>query len=307
MKKRIFIMIAFLSAFILVACSGESPSGGEEVRNNSQDMAMVEDAEIGYTGDDGQGDSEEDGGYVDESVDVSDENDISAVDRKIIYTAYLQIEVKDYEQAVDEISLQATKIGGYVVESSMSSTSKEVIRGQLTVRIPQEQFQMFIEQVKNVSNRVVTSSIQGQDVTEEYIDLESRLKSKRIVESRLQTFMENAEKTEDLLAISKDLAEVQEEIESIIGRMNYLENRSDLATVTINLTEKNVEISSELNTWERTKEQFKKSINFLLTTFSTFIVFLMGNLPVLIFIGILGFIIYFIAKKRIKGRVKKDE
>jgi len=102
----------------------------------------------------------------------------------------------------------------------------------------------------------VDSSITGQDVTEEYIDLESRLKSKQAVESRF-SFMEQAEKTEDLLAISKDLAKVQEEIETIKGRMNYLENKADLATVTISIEENKVEVKnlgdSQLKTWEKNK------------------------------------------------------
>lgn len=148
------------------------------------------------------------------------------------------------------------------------------------------------------------SSITGQDVTEEYIDLESRLKSKQAVESRLLSFMEQAEKTEDLLAISKDLAKVQEEIETIKGRMNYLENKADLATVTISIEENKVEVKnlgdSQLKTWEKTKEQFKKSINFLISAFSSLFIFLIGYLPLFFLLGIIAFIIIFIIRKRIK-------
>lgn len=148
------------------------------------------------------------------------------------------------------------------------------------------------------------SSITGQDVTEEYIDLESRLKSKQTVESRLLSFMEQAEKTEDLLAISKDLAKVQEEIETIKGRMNYLENKADLAAVTISIEENKVEVKnlgdSQLKTWEKTKEQFKKSINFLISAFSSLFIFLIGYLPLFFLLGIIAFIIIFIIRKRIK-------
>ncbi|WAA11727.1 DUF4349 domain-containing protein [Fervidibacillus halotolerans] len=303
MKKQAIFAFIICFTFILFGCSHESKSEGGQVGIDSGDPSIGEefnqrnDQEVDY-----DEPVEEDGAYADEVEKVPDEGNISNLNRKIIYTAYLEIEVKDYEQAFDEISRHATNNGGYVVESSMSATTNNQMKGQVTVRIPQEHFQTFLDQVKNVSNKVKKSSVQGQDVTEEYIDLESRLKSKRIVEDRLLNFMENAEKTTDLLAISKDLAEVQEEIESIIGRMNYLKNRADLATVTIFMSEKSVQISSKLNTWEQTKDQFKKSVNFLLNTFSTIIVFVIGGLPILFFVGIIGIGIYLIVKKRIKHK-----
>src|SRR5690625_5914174 len=154
--------------------------------------------------------------------------------------------------------------------------------GQITVRIPQEKFQEFIKLVEEGSYKVLESSTSGQDVTEEYVDLESRLKSKRVVEERLISFMEQAEKTEDLLKISNDLAEVQEQIEELTGRMKYLQNKSDLATVTIYIQESNVELSGtgkdKLNTWEETEQQFMKSINFLIITFSSLFIFFVEGL-----------------------------
>ncbi len=87
-------------------------------------------------------------------------------------------------------------------------------------------------------------NISGDDVTEEYVDLESRLKSKRVVEERLISFMNNAEKTEDLLKISEDLAEVQEEIETIEGRKKFLENQTSLSTIIITLYENKVTVPS---------------------------------------------------------------
>ncbi len=116
--------------------------------------------------------------------------------------------------------------------------------------------------------------------------------------------MEQAEKTEDLLNISEDLAKVQEEIEQITGRMNYLQNKVDLATVTIHMEEKNVTISSEddLNTWEKTKQQFMKSINFLLSALSGLFVFIIGNLPVLIILGIASAAAIWLIRKRMRNK-----
>lgn len=295
---------------VLAACSNTS----ESTEDRDMDMGgsegeIAEEANDGRNNFDhadkgsgsGAGDSADGGGSetLPEDFDYSEEN------RKIIYTAYLYIEVKDYDLSLKDITTQVAKYGGYLVESTMSDGSSDgSTYGEVTVRVPQEKFQVFLDEVQKGSNKVIDSSITGQDVTEEFVDLESRLKSKRTVETRLLSFMEQAEKTEDLLAISKDLAAVQEEIETIVGRMNYLQNRSDLATITISIQEKNVTISTlgedELNTWEQTQEQFKKSINFLLNVLSFIFVFFIGNIPVIIVLGVIGLIAFFVIRKRIQ-------
>ncbi|UOR11021.1 DUF4349 domain-containing protein [Halobacillus amylolyticus] len=229
--------------------------------------------------------------------------EVNQSDRKVIYTANLRIEVKDYQQSIDDIQAKVSEYGGYIVESNMSGDSGEdSANGHVTARIPQGEFHEFIQLVEEGSSKVLESSISGQDVTEEYVDLESRLKSKRVVEKRLLSFMEQAEKTEDLLKISNDLAKVQGEIEEIQGRMNYLQNKADLATVTVHIQENNVRISGmndeELNTWDQTKQQFLKSINFLISIFSSLVVFFVGNIPVLLPLIIIGVIVFLMIRKK---------
>src|SRR5690625_6804027 len=101
----------------------------------------------------------------------------------------------------------------------------------MTVRIPEKHFQTFLTDTEEEAAEVLSRNVSGQDVTEQYVDLESRLKSKHAVEERLLAFMEDAKKTEDLLKISKDLATVQEDIEVIVGKMKYLENQSEERSV----------------------------------------------------------------------------
>ncbi len=120
--------------------------------------------------------------------------------------------------------------------------------------------------------KVHQRNVSGSDVSEEYVDLESRLKSKRTVESRLLEFMQKATTTEDLLKISSDLARVQEEIEQITGRIKYLDNQVDYSTIIITINENNINVpeltNKDLNTWEKIKKQFMTSINLLLAGLS---------------------------------------
>ncbi|WP_067726930.1 DUF4349 domain-containing protein [Oceanobacillus damuensis] len=314
MKKGLFISIVLWIGVLITACSNDTENSatssdradfGTEERAENVEMESSD----SISGGSDSATDQEVSDSREESV-SSQEGEIIQSDRKIIYTANLHIEVKNYQQTLNTIQSQVANRGGYIVDSNMQGYAEnDSVNGHVTVRIPQGQFREFIQIVEDDSSKVLESSISGQDVTEEFIDLESRLKSKRVVEERLLSFMEQAEKTEDLLTISADLAEVQGEIEEITGRMNYLENRTDLATVTIYMEENNVTISGmnegELDTWEKTKKQFLNSINFLLTVFSGIFVFFIGNLPVFILLGVIAMIGFFIYR-RIRKNSQND-
>ncbi len=307
-RKGLFFVLIFCLS-ILAAC------GNGTKNSESSDKATIgveEDSPnvVNFGTEMYSSESEQDSISQAEDDAGSDKTSGNALDRKVIYTADLQVEVKNYEKSLQNIQSEVTRFDGYIVESSMYEDPEiSAKNGQITARIPQEGFQEFIKIVEEGSSKVLESSTSGQDVTEEYVDLESRLKSKRVVEDRLLSFMEQAKKTEDLLKISSDLADVQGEIEEITGRMKYLENKSDLATVTIFMQENNVSIKGtgkdKLNTWEQTKQQFMKSINFLITACSSVFVFLIGNLPIIILIGIISLAIVVFIKKR--SKVKKAE
>lgn len=228
-------------------------------------------------------------------------------DRKIIYNAYLHLETEIFDKTVHFLETEAEKYDGYIVTSNYTNHREDTERfGRVTVRIPADNFHDFITLVENGDLNILEKSVSGEDVTEQYVDLTSRLKSKKIVEERLLSFLNEAEKTEDLLKISNDLAEVQEEIEQLTGKINYLENQSDYATIDIDLTERIVEMPSvhdeSLSTWEKTKEQFTKSIQALLSIASGLFIFLIGNTPIIILILIIGLVIYFVSKNRLKRK-----
>ena len=309
MKKALYLIVLVIGiCLLLIACSNDSGS------SESADQSMDYDSSEAKAESPNLSNEMESEIASDESSDESNKEESnssnakeSAKDRKIVYTANLAIEVKDIQQSLNHIQTKVSDYGGYIVESTMDKGQEDdMASGSITVRIPQDQFREFIQLVEDGSSKVIENSISGQDVTEEYVDLESRLKSKRVVEERLLSFMEKAEKTEDLLTISNDLATVQEEIEQVLGRMKYLDNRAELATLTIHIQENNVTLTTmnnqDLNTWEQTKQQFVKSINMLVSFFSSLFVFLVGNLPVLLLLGGLGVVFLLIVKKKMNHR-----
>lgn len=297
--KKYLFFVMFLCLIIFSGCnnlSDNSNSNQNMAKETVEEDTAEDNANIGMQKDDKQAEETDSETKVDNKT-----------DRKVIYNADLQIEVQNYEQTFNNLDEEITALDGYIVDSNINEDEEDGSKnGHITARIPQEDFKSFIKTVEKGSSKVLESSTSGEDVTEEYVDLESRLNSKEVVEDRLLTFMEEADKTEDLLKISNDLAEVQEEIEALKGQINYLDDKSDLATVSIYMQEENVALSGidegELNTWEKTKQQLMKSINFLISAFSGIFIFIVGNLPVFILLGIIGFIIYLIIRRMTRNR-----
>lgn len=239
-------------------------------------------------------------------AEVEQETEIGDIEtpntRMIIHTARISSNVKDLEKTQHNMEQKVKKYDGYIVEANVYLESDETSTGKMVVRIPEQHFETFLSEAEAEALKVLDKSVTGQDVTEEYVDISSRVKSKRAVEERLLAFMEDAQKTEDLLKISTDLAKIQEEIEVLVGKMNYLENQTSFSTIELTMYENRVIIpdieNKNLNTWEKTKKQFITSTNSLLSVGSGIIVFLVGNLPVLILLAAITFVVVWGIKRR---------
>lgn len=227
----------------------------------------------------------------------------------MVYQAELSLNVKDLATSQKSLNQLVEKMNGYIVEANSYNQGEEnnLLNGDFRIRIPNAKFNAFLEETEKLALKVTNRTIQGRDVTEEYIDLEARLASKQVLEKQLLGLMKNAQKTSDLLQIAQDVNKVQTEIEQLKGKMKYLKNQSDFATVTIHMTENKAVLPSlsdnPISTWDKTKQQFMNSIKFMVDSASVLFVVIVGTSPLLLFISaIIAGIIYW--KKR-KG--KKDE
>lgn len=151
-------------------------------------------------------------------------------DRLIIKTGSLSMEVKDVRETIQQIATFAVSQKGFVVQSDVNE--ENVPRGYITVRIPSAVFDTGISEIKKWG-RVQSENVTGQDVTEEYVDLDSRLKNLRASEEQFLEIMQRATRIEDVLAVQRELTNVRTEIEMIEGRMKYLKESSQLSTLTV--------------------------------------------------------------------------
>lgn len=289
--KKAWLLLVTISLFvILTACS----SSDEELAKMSTEDRASDSAEF-ETKEEQSVDAER------EQESVAEETAAPST-RMIIHQARISTNVKDLKKAQHNMEQRVKDYGGYIVESNVYLESDETSSGKMIVRIPEKHFETFLSEAELEASKVLEKNVTGQDVTEQYVDLSSRVKSKRAVEERLLAFMKDAEKTEDLLKISSDLAKVQEEIEVLVGKIKYLENQTSFSTIELTMFENRVIIpeieNKDLNTWEKTKKQFITSTNALLSIGSGIIVFIVGNLPVLILVTIITVAVFWIIKKR---------
>jgi hypothetical protein len=160
--------------------------------------------------------------------------------RKVIQNAEMTIETDKPNEGQQKIGVIAEKHGGFVVISeskhneaaSQNVASTEV---NVVVRVPAEKFQATIDEIRAVGGRILHEKSSGQDVTEEYIDLEARIRTKKALESQFLEIMKQAHKISDAMEVQTQLAEVRTEIERLEGRRRFLENQSALSTINITL------------------------------------------------------------------------
>jgi len=155
-------------------------------------------------------------------------------ERLIVHNGDMSLVVDDVVQTRDEIARLAERLDGYVVSSQISGEEQEM-RGWITIRVPDESFEPALAEIRNLAVRVASESTSSQDVTEEYIDLESRLRNAEATESQYLALLEKATNVNDILKIYDSLSQIRGEIEQIKGRMQYLEQTSSMALITASL------------------------------------------------------------------------
>lgn len=155
----------------------------------------------------------------------------SFAERMVVFTAKIELEVDDIDSTVDDIRLLTERYGGFIATVTTRSEG-----GAITIRVPQRMFNEAVLEVEMLGE-VVNRDLKGEDVTEEYVDLQARLSNLQKQEERLVGILDMCTKVEDVLKVESELERVRGEIEIITGKIKYLGNRVELATITVLLNE----------------------------------------------------------------------
>ena len=225
-----------------------------------------------------------------------------AQERLIIRTADLSLIVTDTEESITAVTQIANGRGGWVVNSS-TYQSGETLRGDMTIRIPAEDFDAILTQIKDSAIEVTRESITGQDVTEEYVDLSARLGNLEATADRVRSFLDETENVEEALQVNVELSRLEGDIEAIKGRLQYLSQSAAFSTITINFRPDTLSGEIQVAGW-RPQGIARNAIEALLGTLqligSIGIWLVLYILPLLLLLGLpLYFIIrWFIRRRR---------
>ncbi len=160
------------------------------------------------------------------------------VDQKIIKTGSLSLTVASVAETSPMIVDLATKAGGYVQSSSVSEDQDGTRTGYVTVRVPSDKFEATVAAIKALATVVNVESTNGQDVTEQYTDLEAQLRNAQAQEIQYLEILKQAKTVDETLSVQQYLSNVRGTIESLQGRIKYLSNATTYSTIDVSLTEK---------------------------------------------------------------------
>lgn len=216
-------------------------------------------------------------------------------EKKIIKTGNLEITVNSVDKTVVFLTDIANRVQGFVQSSYVYESGSGVKTGTVVMKIPVAQFETIFNEVKDLAKVVVREQVSGQDVTEEYVDLQAQLKNSRAEEAQYLEIMKKATEIEDILKVTSALSIVRGKIERLQGQLQYLKSMTDMSTLTIELSEETKVVSS-IGKWqpiETIKQAFKTLISVCQKTIDRLIwilVFVIG------FFLPLGLIIWLIVK-----------
>lgn len=224
---KCYAILLILATLLLGACASASP------KSQAYDAGVTSYApeaprELGL--------AEMEGGEYNSSLDSS----AAGAERLVIQNAYISLAVDDPGDSMENISILAQQMGGFVVSKNLYQQTLDsgikVPRASITIRVPAERLNEALEVVRSESKQdPISESSDSQDVTSEYTDLQSRLRNLENTEIQLNRIMEEAVRTEDILSVYNQLVQIREQIEVTKGRIQYFEQSAALSAISVEL------------------------------------------------------------------------
>lgn len=236
-----------------------------------------------------------------------------AANRKILRNGELTLEVPAPEEAGRKITSIADAVGGFVVtsESKQHETGdppKQYLEVNLVIRVPEAQFQTAFDQILGLGSRVIQNKTTGEDVTEEFIDLEARIRTQKALEVQFLEIMKQATKVPDALEVQRQIAEVRTEIEKLEGRKRFLENRASLSTITVSL-QSPAAIAVNTSSFRRNvREAVRDGVDLTIAIVLFLIRFVIVMIPIfLLLILPIGLLVRFFWRRTLKSSWSREQ
>jgi hypothetical protein len=275
---KIYKILILLITFLIFSCSSESETGGfsESKMSISPEMAMMEDVRIS-----------------------TPPTSLGNEEKKIQRNANISIEVKNLDESIDKLNEIILLFNAEIISSNKGGMDFGQPYANIRIRVLSGNLDSAINEFKKLSTKIISENIYTNDVTEEFIDTEARLKIMKSTEDRFNSLLLKSETVEEIIQVEKELMRIRGDIESLEGRLNYLSKTTDTSEINLNLNEQ-VPITGE--SW-KINDSFTSALQNL-SSFAKWLADFIINIIVFIpAIIVIALIIIFL-RKLIKNRKK---
>lgn len=230
--------------------------------------------------------------------------------QKLIRKIWIDAETEELDALLTQVDQRISELGGYVeareVYNGSTQSSRRYRYASLTIRIPADQLDSFVDQVSQVSN-ITSTNETADDITLSYIATQSRITALETEQARLLELLAKAESMEDLLQIESRLTDVRTELEEVTSQLRLYDNLVDYGTIYLDINEvREYTVVEEPETvWERIGSGFMESLKNLGTFFTELFVFVIVALPYILVIGAVATAVVLVIKLSIKKRKKQ--
>jgi len=282
MTRRTWIVVV-VAGLVLAACGGGSDAGdGHSGPDEGVEAPAAAD----------QGEGRPSAG--DEVALGAAASTLPGVGPSVIKTAEIALEIErgGFKDALQDATAVASAEGGFVLSSSVQG--RESRRGSIVLRVPSDRFEAALASLRGLGS-VERERVSGEDVGQEFVDLEARLRNLRAQEAVLLRLMNEAQTVTDTIRVQKELTGIQLEVEQIRGRLRYLHDQASFGTISVSMVEAGVVAPGEpgiiAQAWERAVEGFLAVIGGLITA-----------LGVLVPIAVLALLSWVVIRRRLPAK-----
>ncbi len=233
---------------------------------------------------------------------ISDASETAEIaEQKIIKTAQLTFPTEEPEEIYQKIQQLVNQHKGFIQDDNSGKSYNRLFRN-MVIRVPTENFQQFVDGIAEGVDYFDQKQISRQDVSEEFVDLEARLKAKRELEKRYLELLAKATNVKEMLEIERELSVIREEIEAKQGRLNYLQDKVSVSTVNIEFYKTTAETGVTQSYGQKMKNAFQGGWNGI----SVFFIGILYLWPLFLFAIIVVFVLRKILKRRNKKHISNN-
>lgn len=235
-------------------------------------------------------------------------SDTETTQQKLVYTSRLTVDTTEFDAYADAVRQKVSELGGYIEQSEVSGDAENGGRSlYMTIRVPAEKRNELTDTAKS-NAKVRSQSESVEDVTLEYVDVQSHIEALQTEQQTLLGLLEKADSIDTTLAIQNQLTEVRYQLESYSSRLKVMQNQVDYSTLELSAYEVTRVTATEKDTFLiRLKDRFVGSLTALGNGCENVVLFILGGLPILAVLGVLLVVIVLLVRRVRKNRKTGDE